>query len=206
MELDESDTSSLATSAGSGAASGAAVGGPWGAIVGGLIGAGQSAYGIYQKHKADQLAATNIRPTYKIPQGIQDNLTQAQQMALEGLPEEQKTQYLNNLQRAQSFGLNSISERRGGLAGLSGIVQQGNDASMNLLSADSAARRSNQSTLFNARTQLANFGDKAFQFNQADNYYENAAAARGLAGAGLQNVWGGLGTINQSVGRYEGKQ
>ncbi len=175
----DDDYSPLGTGLMSGAGTGAAIGGPWGAAIGGAIGLGQSAYGIFQKHKANQLAAANKRPTYEIPSEIQQNLNQAQSMALEGLPSEQKQQYINNLQRSQNFGLGAASDRKGGLAGLGGLVQQGNDASMNLLSADSQAQ----------------YKDKAFGYNQADKYQENAAAARGMAGAGLQNTWGGLGTV-----------
>ncbi len=169
----------------------------------GVLGLGQSIYGIWQQHKGNQLAQQNQRPTYNIPDEINQNLSQAQQQALEGLPSEQKQQYINNIQRSQSFGLGAQSDRKGGLAGLGSIVQQGNDASTNLLSMDSQARRQNQMGLMNARTQLANYKDKAFEFNQANPYYEKAQAARALQGAGLQNMWGGLGTVAGVAGRNQ---
>ncbi len=170
-------------------------------IAEGVLGLGQSAYGLWQAHKGNQMASANKRPTYEIPDEINQNLNQAQQMALTGLPDEQKQQYVNNIQRSQNFGLGASSDRKGGLAGLGGLVQQGNDASMNLLSADAGARRQNQMGLMNARTQLANYKDKAFEFNKANPYYENAAAARAMQGAGAQNIWGGLGTTAGALGR-----
>ncbi len=172
-------------------------------IAEGVLGGLQSLYGIYQQHRGNMMAKANQRPTYEIPGEIQQNLNQAQSMALQGLPEEQKQQYVNNLQRSQNFGLGAASDRKGGLAGLGGLVQQGNDASMNLLSADAGARRQNQMGLMNARTQLANYKDKAFEYNQANPYQEKAAAARSMQGAGLQNMWGGLGTIAGVSGRNQ---
>ncbi len=169
----------------------------------GILGGIQSLYGIYQQHKGNQMAAQNQRPNYEIPDEIKQNLSQAQNMALEGLPAEQKQQYLQNIQRSQNFGLGAQSDRKGGLAGLGSIVQSGNDASMNLLSADAQARRQNQGALMNARTAMAGYKDKAFEFNKANPFYEKAAAARAMQGAGQQNIWGGLGTAAGVIGRNQ---
>ncbi len=164
-------------------------------LASGILGGLQSAYGIYQDIKGSKMARDNKRPDYEIPEEISQNLTQAQQLALEGLPSEQKQQYLNNIQRTQQFGLNSISDRKGGLAGIGSIVQSGNDANMNLLSADAGARLANQKTLMNARSTMAGYKDKAFELNKLNPYQERATAARSLQGAGLQNIFSGLGTI-----------
>lgn len=170
------------------------------------VGLGLSAYQIHkgnqQKKEADKLAAENKRPDYEIPVELQQNLTQAQQMALEGLPAEQKQQYLNNIQRSQNFGLGALSDRRLGLAGLGSIVQSGNDASQNLLSMDAQARRQNQIGLMNARQTFANYKDKRYEQNQLNPYYENAAAIRGLKGAGMQNEWQGLSSGANTISSF----
>jgi len=75
------------------------------------LGAVQLAYGLYKQKR-------NKRPTYEIPEEIQQNLNQAKQMALQGIPEEQKQQYLANLQRGSAQALASSGSRRGGLAGI----------------------------------------------------------------------------------------
>jgi len=131
----------------SGAAQGAAAGsalGPYGALVGAGVGLLKTGYGISQQQKAEALDRQNARPKYNVPEEIRKNLNQAQLMALEGLPDEQKQQFVNNIQRSQQFGLQSLSSRKSGLAGLGSLVQQGNDAYGNLLSQDVAAKQRNQ--------------------------------------------------------------
>ena len=142
------------------------------------------------------------RPKYEIPAEIQQNLTQAQQMALQGLPEEQKQQYLSNLQRGSAQSLASSGSRKGGLAGIAGIGQQQNDAYANMLSMDSQARFQNQGVLMEQRQNMADYRDQAFQFNKVNPYYEqikareerNNALAQGVAdGAGMFAGGGGGG-------------
>lgn len=159
---------------------------------------GQGIWGHYQYNQGQDLLANNKRPVYNIPSEITDtgNLTMAQQMAMEGLPEEQKQQYLNNIQRSQQFGLNAMSDRKSGLSGLGSIVQSGNDASANLLAQDSGARMANQRTLMSVRDQynqrLADYKDKAFNINQENPYYETQARGLALEGAGQKNFFGGM--------------
>lgn len=164
-------------------------------VASGILGGIESAYGLYQSIQGNKMASQNQRPTYEIPQEISQNLSQAQQMALEGLPAEQKEQYINNIQRSQNFGLNQLNSRKAGLSGLGSVVQAGDDSYNNLLSEDSAARMNNQRGLMNARSTMAGYKDKAFQLNQLDPYNTKAAAARAMQGAGLQNIYGGLSTI-----------
>lgn len=164
-------------------------------LASGILGGLESAYGLYENIKGNQMAKDNVRPTYTIPDEIKQNLTQSDQMALEGLPDAQKQQYIQNIQRSQQLGLNSLSDRKAGLSGIEGIVQSGNDAAGNLLSLDSTARRQNQILAMQQGQNLANYKDKAFDYNKNQPYQNTAAAARALQGAGLQNIAGGLGTI-----------
>lgn len=172
-----------------------------GGIASGIVGGLESGYGLYQSIQGNKLAADNKRPTYEIPPEIQQNLNQSQQMALEGLPDQQKQQYINNIQRSQDFGLQQLSSRKAGLAGLGGVVQSGDDSYNNLLTQDANARQKNQQGLLNARSTMAGYKDKAFQLNQLDPYHDKAAAARALQGAGLQNINTGLSSIAGIVDR-----
>ncbi len=181
-----------------GAASGSALG-PWGAAIGAGVGLLKGAYGIAQQNKAKKLAAQNKRPTYNIPEEISQNLSDAQRMALEGLPDEQKAQFVSNIQRSQQFGLQGLSDRKAGIAGLGSIVQSGNDSYNNLLGQDAAARQRNQGILMNQRNQMAEYKDKAFGINQMEPYQQKAAAVRALTGAGTQNVFSGLTDIAQGA-------
>ena len=157
-----------------------------------ILGGIQAAAGIAQYIKGRQIAKSNVRPTYEIPTEISQNLTQAQMAALEGLPPEQKKQYVENVQRQQNFGLTALGERKSGIAGLAALTQSGSDAYKDLLSADAAARAENQQRLMSAREQMAGYKDKSFELNKLLPYQEKAEAATGLQGAGLQNIMGGL--------------
>lgn len=161
------------------------------------LGAAQLAYGLYQqKH--------NKRPTYEIPEEVKQNLTQAQQQALQGLPEEQKQQFLDNIQRSTAYGLGQQSSRQGGLAGIAQINQNQNQAYGNLLSADSQARRENQGALMGQRQNMADYRDQAFQFNKVNPYYEQTAQNNAMIGAGIQNVSQGFQAGNQGGGAEYG--
>jgi len=132
------------------------------------LGAAQLAYGLWKQKK-------NKRPTYEIPSEIQANLTLAQQQAMQGLPEEQKQQFLNNVQRSQAFSMSQLGSRKAGLAGVAAINQQGQDAYGNLLSMDAQARMQNQNKLYAANQTMADYKDQAFQINKSNPYYEQVA-------------------------------
>jgi len=160
------------------------------------LGAAQLAYGLYQQKK-------NKRPEYTIPPEIQANLNQGEQAALQGMPEEQKQQYINNLQRSQAFSLSQMGSRKAGLAGVAAINQQGADAYGNLLSMDTQAKMANQDKLYGLRQNMADYKDQAFQINKSNPYYEKTAQNNALIGAGMQNVSQGFQAGN-SGGDFSG--
>ena len=162
------------------------------------LGAVQLAYGLYQQKK-------NKRPTYEIPEEISKNLNQAQQQALQGMPEEQKQQYLANLQRSSAYALGQSNSRKGGLQGLSAINQNQNDAYANMLGMDAQARMANQDKLMGARQTMADYRDQAFQINKSNPYYEKTAQNNAMIGAGMQNMSQGFQQGNSGgSGGYEG--
>jgi hypothetical protein len=173
---------------------------PTSLIAGGVGSALSAGLGIYQYEKGLQDQKSNARPEYQIPDEIKQNLSQAEMMALEGLPAEQKQQYIQNLQRSANFGLRNISSRKGGLAGLSGVVQSQNDAYGNLLSADAQARRENQKLAMQRGDISAQYKDQAFQLNKLNPYYERTAQDQALMGAGMQNIGGAVGQLAKGIG------
>lgn len=150
-----------------------------------VIGGVQMAKGYYDQKK-------NKRPEYQIPEEVKQNLNQAQQQALQGLPEEQKQQYLSNLQRGSAQALASAGSRKGGLAGIAGLADSQNQAYGNLLGMDAAARQANQQTLSAQRQNMADYKDKAWGINKENPYYERTAQNQAMIGAGMQNISGGL--------------
>jgi len=161
-----------------------------GAAVAAAAGLAQLGVGAYQMYKGNKMRPD--RPEYKIPDEINANVSQAERMALQGLPEEQKQQYLDNLQRGMSFSMAQSGSRKAGLAGLSALNQQQNDAYGNMLSMDAQARQQNQQLAMQQRGILADYKDQAFQVNKLNPFYEQMAESQGLKGAGLQNIVGGV--------------
>src|SRR3990167_990319 len=157
-----------------------------------ILGGVQSDAGITKYSKGRALAKQNIKPQYDIPVEIAQNLSQAQLQALEGLPPEQKKQYVENVQRQVGFGLTALGERKAGIAGLATLTQQGTDAYKDLLTADARARQENLRQLMSAREQMAGYKEKEFQLNRLIPYQEKAEAAAAMQGAGIQNIMGGL--------------
>lgn len=160
------------------------------AVVGGgsLLNAGIQ----YEVGKKNQKQNEQNRPQAQIPAEIQQNLNQAQQQALQGLPEAQKQQYLDNLHQSTAYGLNQLGTRNAGLAGVAQVNQQLNQGYQNLLSQDSAARMANQDKLYGARQNLADYKQQNFQINQLNPYYEHIASNQALNGALFQNINNGL--------------
>jgi len=169
-----------------------------GAGVGALAGLG---VGLSQYAKGKKLESETVRPEYEIPQEVFQNLNQAQQMALQGLPAEQKAQYIQNLQQSGQFALSQMGSRKAGLAGVSQLHQQQQSGYQNLLTQDAAARQQNQMGLMQQRQNVAGFRDQAFQFNQVNPYYEDVAKAQGLMGSGIQNIGTAVGNIGYQGGQ-----
>ena len=160
------------------------------------LGAAQLLYGLNQKKK-------NKRPEYEIPPEIQQNLTQGQMEALQGLPEAQKQMFIQNVSRSQSAGLGQLSSRKAGLTGVAAMNQNANDAYSNLLAQDASAAMQNRSRLYDLRQNMANYKDQQFQLNKMNPYYEKAAQSEALMGAGMQNMSQGFQSSN-SGGDFSG--
>ena len=154
--------------------------------------AAQGIYGAYQYQKGLKQAELLERPEYEIPEEIRQNLTQAQLMSLEGLPTEQKQQFVENVQRTMQTGLRGVSERGMGIAGIEGLAQQQIDAYRTLLGQDVADRQANLGNLAQARGKLAGFKEREFDINKMQPYIQDYLQAQAMMGAGSQNIMGGV--------------
>jgi len=149
---------------------------------------GQRRFGYYQYLQGLKQKEELERPTYEIPAEVQQNLTQAQMMALEGLPAEQKKQFVENTLRGTTARLRGISDRRGGLVGVEQAGQAEADAYRTLLGMDVGARQQNIQNLMGQREKMAERKDLAWQINQMQPYLQQYGEAQGLIGAGIQNT------------------
>ena len=112
--------------------------------------------GLYQFIKGRKMEKElGDRPEYEIPQEIEANLSMAQRQALEGMPAEQKSQYVDNLMQMQGAGLSQLSDRKAGLVGAGQIAQAGTQGYRDLLSMDAQARRENQQILMQQNETMA---------------------------------------------------
>lgn len=164
------------------------------AIMGGV----QMYQGNKQK-KAGEDALKNLnKPTYQIPDELRQNLKESELRALEGLPTEQKMEYVKNIERSQQQALQASAERKGGLMGIQQATSQANDMYTNLVSMDAAQRAANEAIVQQNRGVLANAKDREFGVKE-DRYQQDLASGQAMVGAGNQNYMQGLDTIAGSV-------
>jgi hypothetical protein len=161
------------------------------ALISGIPAALKGIQGLAQGAKGSKLAKKNIRPTYEIPQEFQQNLAIAENMGRVGLPQQQYTQGLQNIQRSQTAGLRQLG-RMGRGGSVAGLARAGMDATLGLDVADANARMSNQRAAMGYRSQIGQQQLAKQQYDKFGRYEEDAAAAEALKGAGRQNVMGGL--------------
>lgn len=172
--------------------------------------AGLQLYNAYRLNK--QLKGMD--DTYNIPPEIGQNLNQANTAALQGLPQAQKDQYLNNLNTSSAYSLSSLGDLNSGLKGVAGANNQLNQGYGNLLAQDSAARMQNQNALYGVRNEMADYKNQQWVHNVDQPYWRTSdkkdayftAAGRqasqtssNLAGS---SAFGGSGKANDSTGDY----
>ena len=176
---------------------------PIGLAIAAGIGLAKLGVGIAQQRKGKKLEEATDRPDYEIPEEVFQNLNQAQQMALQGLPAEQKKQYIQNLQQSGQFALSQSGSRKAGLTGIAQLNQQQNFGMQNMLAMDAQARQQNQMQVMQQRQNVAGFRDQAFELNQLNPYYEDISQARGLQSSGLQNIFSGGESFAYNVGEIQ---
>lgn len=179
----------------------------------------QTGIGISQYFKGKKQEKELERPTYQaqkmqMPDEIYNRqaLAMGGRLAQQGIPEQQRQLYLQNLQRGTSNAMAQMGSRKAGLIGLGALNEQQNQGYQHLLGQDAQARMANQQNLMNLQSQTAgniaqadmatqqfNIGqdEQAFTFNEINPYYEGVAQSQGLMGAGMQNIMSGVGNIGQ---------
>lgn len=175
-----------------------------GGMVQGTAGIAQAGFGLWQYQKGKKAAEALVRPEYVIPPEIAENLTQAEMAALEGLPAQQKQEFVENIQRGGQQAMTSLADRGMAVAGAGNIFQQQTDAYRQLLGADVAARQENQAGVATAKLTQAGFKERAFDINEMQPYTQSYLEAQAMKGAGLQNIGGGIQTVAASGETFAG--
>jgi hypothetical protein len=180
----------LAQSVGSGATTGAAVGSAVpgiGTLVGTAAGAavGLGSF-LWNKHKAEKDALN--RPTYTPPEEVGNGLAFANQMAMQGTPEQILQQGRTQDYRAAAFGLGQTSSRKGGLAGVAALNQNLMDSEARRMAQSSADQFRNQQNLYGQLENVANHKDQAWELNQLNPYQLSMQRSSANRGALYQNL------------------
>lgn len=174
------------------------------------VGVGTAAYsigeGIHKKNLAKKaLSAANAeRPTEQVPQAVLNSQALAQQNANTGLPSAQYNAAMQNIKNQQMQALSGSADRRGGLALLGQIQSQGNNANLQLDSANSAQRLKNDQSLVDVNSEVGQWQDKAWQNNYNDKYKNDYNYAMGLLGSGNANVTTGVDQAGAGITRGVG--
>lgn len=166
----------------------------WQAAIPLALSGAQAIFGAVQASKGKNALDNAERPEYKIPDEVLKNLSVAERMALQGLPDAQKKAYVDQINQGMATSLRGLSSRKAGISGVSKLSQSQNQAYQNLLSMDAQARQENERLAMSARSDLAGYKDKAFQVNQMEPYEQKVAEGQALYGAGLQNIFAAVNT------------
>jgi hypothetical protein len=198
QQSNQYNTGSILAGAGTQAAAGAAAGsvvGPIGTLAGGILGAGWGLYsGLHEKSQANKLLKSNLYPTQPIPQGIQQDATRANRLALQGLPSAQYQQAMNNIQRQQENAIVASQGQRAGMGTIGNIQQGTQDALLGLSAQDQAERIKNIQNAQQQNQVLGQYQNQAFDWNQKNRYLQNYQYGMSLLGAGNQNIARGVDT------------
>jgi hypothetical protein len=173
-----------------------------GLVTGGLGSLFSIGSSLFNNAKANRLAKESVRPTYEIPDEIGLNQKMAGLDATKGMGGTEYNNALNGINRNTSAGLDTLSKDRNSLAGVGNLVAQANDATLNLNAQNDAIHRQNKGALYDANNNMAQYMDKAFQYNKADKYKQEQdiiAQLRGAAGASLGNGVNGLSGLGMAA-------
>lgn len=170
-----------------------------------LVGIGQAIAGNRMMKKAEK-----NRPLYEIPNEYNQNVGLANDLFnLRGISSQYENNFLQGIGRNQAGGLAALNSlgRGSALAGVSNIVQSGNDATGNLYSIAAERQLGNQragiSMKSNALNQLAQQKLAKMQWDKFNPYIQKMQQGQALSGAGWQNISGGLSQV-ASMGMGEG--
>ena len=152
--------------------------------------------GIAQALAGRRILRKTKLPEYEIASELPKNVALAQTVKNSGMAPEVYGRASNNIQRNMNFGIKALGDRRGVLAGISGIVGRSNDAYGDLAAKDAEIRNRNlvsgTQMEMGANAQLANQKNMKMKWEKLDPYTRRIDSGQALLGAGMQNIFGGL--------------
>lgn len=135
-------------------------------------------------------------PDYDIPQEVYQNMTDAEHWALQGLPEAQRQNYIDQISQQGATALAQSGSRKSGMGMIASIAETKRQGSRELLGMDAAARAKNQEMLYSARNAMTQ--QKGIQQQWSlDKVNQERADRKEMIGAGMQNIGGAFGSAMQ---------
>ena len=171
-----------------------------GMIAGAAEGLFRSGLGIAQLIKARRMR-TPQRPTYNIPQPIQNQLGLAQNNLNARMAGAAQAE--NNIYQNQATAMSNIQQGSTNSAtqlGSAAIAQAQTNRSMeNLQAQESMDYQRRLQALGQAQNTMAGYQDKQWDINQYEPYMNAMATKSALQQGGLMNLYGGLGDLGGQV-------
>lgn len=169
---------------------------PTGAIMAGATEGIKTLAGIAQAFAGARILKKTPRPEYDIAPEYSKNVALAQTVKNTGMAPEAYNKAQRNISRNMTFGMKSLADRRGSIAGISSIVGRSNDAQANLdaTNAEIANRNLVAGTQMEmgANSQLGMQKNAKMQWEKLNPYNQKIAQGQALLGSGMQNIFGGL--------------
>jgi hypothetical protein len=169
---------------------------PVSASIGGVSALGGIAMGLFQRARARKLEKATVRPVYQTPAEVYLNQQLTQRQASNGMDGTTYNTALSNINRNASAGMQALSQQRSGVAGIGNIVAQSNDAALNLDSQDDAIKKQNLGQYLQQNQNVADYSDKAFQYNKADKYAETMNKISQMRASGNANINSGINSMS----------
>ena len=159
-----------------------------------LFGLGQTIFGGGERRKAEK-DLENYANSYKTNGGILDFYSKALAKYNPNAYQSAGYQQQNNqIQRNLTSQINAGQNRRTGLMGVAGAVQQANDASAKAVGNAEAMQNQNLGILGQATNMKA--GEERRKYDMLYNLKAMKAGQKaGVENAGYRNIFGGLGTM-----------
>lgn len=165
-----------------------------------VSGVTQTVAGAYQFIKGDKMEKRlGELKEYEIPEEIYTNMSLADQIAFEGMPEEQRMQMLRDIRRSRAAAISRAGSLNASMSGLAAAQIAEGDALAQINTQDALMRLQGRKGQMKARQVMAEYKDQKYA-EYKENWMRQWQTAQALKGAGLQNVVGGIDMTSSSAG------
>ena len=148
--------------------------------------------GLYDIFSGKSRARKNIRPVDSVDENITKNAAIAEQMAAQGIPQQEYNMAKQGIDRNRAVALTALGRSGNPSAGLNGLLRASNDAIGALDTRNASTRLANKRFAFGTRDALANERRRVWNWNSRDRFLEESAAAGQQIGSGKANAFGAL--------------